>query len=382
MDPSHCRILLVDDVKDNINILVQALKGDYQLGFALSGEAALKYVEEHRPDLVLLDIMMPGLDGYEVCRRLQEDSQTSGIPVIFLSSMDEVGNKAAGFAAGAVDYITKPFEIQEVKARVKTHLALELARQELERQRDHMQLSLDLAMEVQQNLLPQAAPHIPGLDLAGRSLYCDETGGDYFDFLEAASPGAREIGLVVGDVSEHGIPSALLMTSARAYLRQRSYMAGSLAEIVSDVNRQFCRDVKDSGRFMTLFVGRLNTGDRELTWVRAGHDPALLYDPFLDRFEELEGRGLPLGVQADFKFEEYRVSLAQGSILLMGTDGIWEARDRAGRQFGKDRLRELVKDRARDSARKIVQGVITGVNNFLDGLPHQDDITLLVAKIL
>jgi serine phosphatase RsbU (regulator of sigma subunit) len=381
MDQSHCRILLVDDVKDNINILVQALKGEYQLGFALCGEAALKYVDEHHPDLILLDIMMPGMDGYEVCRRLQAHPQTSGIPVIFLSSMDEVGNKAAGFAAGAVDYITKPFEILEVKARVKTHLALKLARQELEQQRDHMQLSLDLAMEVQQNLLPQTAPRIQGVDLAGRSIYCDETGGDYFDFLVTGASPAREVGLVVGDVSEHGIPSALLMTSARAYLRQRSYMAGSLAQVVSDVNRQFCRDVKDSGRFMTLFLGRINTAAMELTWVRAGHDPALLYDPRADHFEELGGPGLPLGVQSDFQFEEHHGRLVPGCILLIGTDGIWEARDRGDRQFGKARLQEVVRTHAAGSADQVVQGVVSAVNKFMDGLPAQDDITLLVAKM-
>ena len=382
MDPSQCRILLVDDVKDNINILVQALKGEYQLGFALSGEAALKYVREHRPDLILLDIMMPGMDGFEVCRRLQDNPQTAGIPVIFLSSMDEVGNKAAGFAAGAVDYITKPFETLEVKARVKTHLALKLARQELERQRDHMKLSLDLAMEVQQNLLPQTAPNVTGLDLAGRSIYCDETGGDYFDFLDTGASSDREIGVVVGDVSGHGIPSALLMTSARAYLRQRSYMAGSLAEVVRDVNRQFCRDVKDSGRFMTLFLARIDVGAMELTWVRAGHDPALLYDPQSDRFEELGGRGLPLGVKADFRFEEHHCGLAPGRILVIGTDGIWEARNRIGREFGKSRFRDFIRTQAQGSADDIADGVIKAVNGFLEGQPPQDDITLLVAKTL
>ena len=380
-DFSHCRILLVDDVKDNINVLVQALKNDYQLGFALNGEAALSYVQKHKPDIILLDIMMPGMDGYEVCRRLKADRRTEGIPVIFLSSRDEVKSKADGFDAGAVDYITKPFEIVEVKARVKTHLALKLARQELERQRDRMQLSLDLAMEVQQNLLPVAAPVIDGLDLAGRSIYCDETGGDYYDFIEMDSSRPDEVGLVVGDVSDHGIPSALLMTTARAFLRQRSSMVGGVADIVTDVNRQFYRDVRDTGQFMTLFFGRIDPQNLRITWVRAGHDPALLYDAGSDRFEELEGHGLPIGVDENFQFEPNRRDLAKGQILLIGTDGIWEARDRTGLMFGKERLRQVVRQNAGRSADEIVDSVILAVDDFLDGRARQDDITLLVAKL-
>jgi serine phosphatase RsbU (regulator of sigma subunit) len=381
-DFKHCRVLLVDDAKDNINVLVQALKNEYQLGFALNGEAALSYAQKNKPDIILLDIMMPGLDGYEVCRRLKSDRRTSGIPVIFLSAKDEVKSKADGFDAGAVDYITKPFEIVEVKARVKTHLALKLARQELESQRDRMQLSLDLAMEVQQNLLPLTAPVIDGLDLAGRSIYCDETGGDYYDFIKMDPTRTHEVGLVVGDVSDHGIPSALLMTTARAFLRQRSSMAGGLADIITDVNRQFYRDVKETGQFMTLFFGRLDPVNIRMTWVRAGHDPALLYDPGTELFEELEGNGLPLGVEKNYRFEQNRRDLAKGQTLLIGTDGIWEARDRTGRMFGKERLRQVVRQNVDSPAGDIADAVISAVDDFLDGRARQDDITLLVAKLI
>jgi serine phosphatase RsbU (regulator of sigma subunit) len=381
-DFKHCRVLLVDDAKDNINVLVQALKNEYQLGFALNGEAALSYAQKNKPDIILLDIMMPGLDGYEVCRRLKSDRRTSGIPVIFLSAKDEVKSKADGFDAGAVDYITKPFEIVEVKARVKTHLALKLARQELESQRDRMQLSLDLAMEVQQNLLPLTAPVIDGLDLAGRSIYCDETGGDYYDFIKMDPTRTHEVGLVVGDVSDHGIPSALLMTTARAFLRQRSSMAGGLADIITDVNRQFYRDVKETGQFMTLFFGRLDPVNMRMTWVRAGHDPALLYDPGTELFEELEGNGLPLGVEKNYRFEQNRRDLAKGQTLLIGTDGIWEARDRTGRMFGKERLRQVVRQNVDSPAGDIADAVISAVDDFLDGRARQDDITLLVAKLI
>jgi len=153
------------------------------------------------------------------------------------------------------------------------------------REREKMRQSLELAREVQQNLLPRRAPQPIGLDIAGRSLYCDQTGGDYFDFLEVGPPGDNTIGLVVGDVSGHGVPSALLMATARALMRQRSFLQGGPAQVVSDVNSHLSRDVEESGQFMTLFYMVIDPVQRELKWVRAGHEPAVLYDPHRDVFE-------------------------------------------------------------------------------------------------
>jgi sigma-B regulation protein RsbU (phosphoserine phosphatase) len=164
-------------------------------------------------------------------------------------------------------------------------------------ERDRMRQSLNLAKEVQQALLPRTDPQISGLEIASTSVYCDETGGDYFDYLASDGPNSGKISVVVGDVSGHGVSSALLMATARAFLRQRSDLPGSIARIVSDVNRQLARDVEESGGFMTLFYLVLNAKKHRLSWVRAGHDPAILYDPVADAFEELHGAGVALGVQ-------------------------------------------------------------------------------------
>ena len=269
-DLSQCRLLLVDDVRENINVLIGALKDDYRLGFALNGEAALKFARQKHPDLILLDVMMPGMDGFEVCRRLKADPVTRDIPVLFLTALDEVEHKRLGFETGAVDYVIKPFEVVEVKARVRTHLTLRLAHQALARQRDRLKHSLDLAMEVQQNLIPSSDPVIKGLDVAGRISYCDETGGDYYDYLHFGPQWPGCLTVAVGDVSEHGIPSALLMTTARALLRQCHERFETLAEVADNTNVQFSRDVEESGRFMTLFLCRVDAEAGELKWVRAG----------------------------------------------------------------------------------------------------------------
>ncbi|MGB5747106.1 MAG: SpoIIE family protein phosphatase [Desulfobacterales bacterium] len=239
--------------------------------------------------------------------------------------------------------------------------------------------SLDLAMEVQQNLLPKSDPRLPGLDIAGQSDYCEEIGGDYYDYLQEDE---NQIGLVVGDVSGHGISAALLMSSARAFLRLRASMGGSLPEIVTDVNRQLTEDVEDSGQFMTLFYGRINIREKTFNWVRAGHDAAFFYDRHSDMFEELGGQGLPLGVSEEAVYEELQRRIKPGQIIVIGTDGIWETHNPQGEMFGKDNLQRIIRAQAAQSAREILMAVIEALEDYRDRQKKkEDDITLVVIKV-
>jgi sigma-B regulation protein RsbU (phosphoserine phosphatase) len=246
--------------------------------------------------------------------------------------------------------------------------------------RYRLRRSLDLAKEVQQNLLPVKNPRFSGLDIAGKSIYCDETGGDYFDFFDSA--GHNTYGIVIGDVSDHGIPSALLMASARAFLRQRTALAGSIADIVGDVNRQLTRDVEDTGRFITLFYLQIDMDNRSLSWVRAGHEPALLFDPDADRFEELTGEGIALGVDGRWQYaESRRDGLGDGQIILLSTDGIWEARNPQDRMFGRETVSDIIRQHAQTSAAKIQDAILTELNRFQEGVAPADDTTLVVIKV-
>ncbi|MGD8961552.1 MAG: PP2C family protein-serine/threonine phosphatase [Desulfobacterales bacterium] len=246
--------------------------------------------------------------------------------------------------------------------------------------RYRLRQSLDLAKEVQQNLLPAKNPHFPGLDIAGKSIYCDETGGDYFDFFDSA--GNNRYGIVIGDVSDHGIPSALLMASARAFLRQRTALSGSIADIVSDVNRQLTQDVDDTGRFITLFYLQIDMDNRRLSWVRAGHEPALLFDAASDRFEELAGEGIALGVDGRWQYaESQHDDLDDGQIILLSTDGIWEARNPQDQMFGRQAVSDIIRQYAQTSAAKIQDAILTELDRFQQGIAAADDITLVVIKI-
>jgi serine phosphatase RsbU (regulator of sigma subunit) len=237
--------------------------------------------------------------------------------------------------------------------------------------------ALNLAQEVQQNLLPQRPPRLESIDVTGRSLYCDETGGDYFDFLELSDD---RLGVVIGDVTGHGVSAALLMASVRGFLRARAAVSESAAEIISGVNRLTSVDTAETGQFMTLFYLVLEHKINRITWVRAGHDPGLLYCPETDRFEELAGAGLALGVDEDWKFDDFSRTVRPVQIVLLTTDGIFEAHNPAGDMFGKDRFKAVVRENAGLEAEGLRKAVFEAVAEFRGTEPQEDDITLVILK--
>jgi sigma-B regulation protein RsbU (phosphoserine phosphatase) len=242
--------------------------------------------------------------------------------------------------------------------------------------------ALQLAGRVQRNLIPARPPAVEGLDIAGRSDPCQEVGGDYFDFLYGPEYPGGNLRVVVGDISGHGVDAALLMTTARAFIRMRATQPTEPAQLVAMANRDLALDMGDSGSFMTLFYMEIDPRGRTARWVRAGHDPALLYCPVRDRFEELAGHGAPLGVDPGFGFTEQTLpALHPGTILALGTDGIWEASDPEGRFFGKERFRDVIRRQAAGSAQDLLTAVFDAVGRFCRGMPYRDDITLVVIKI-
>ena len=248
-------------------------------------------------------------------------------------------------------------------------------------ERERIRHSLGLAKEVQQSLLPKTTPDVKGLDIAGASIYCEETGGDYFDYLPPRIDQEGRIKIVVGDVCDHGVSSALLMTTARAFLRQRSSRPGNLDQVVMDVNRQLSKDVEDSGRFMTLFILDIDNRQKTIQWVNAGHDPAILYDPNSGEFEELKGRNLPLAVSEDESYKQHGRKINSGHIVVIGTDGIWESQNPAGEMFEKENFKKVIAEHAELPAQGILDAVISALDNFCRPREKDDDVTLVVVKV-
>jgi sigma-B regulation protein RsbU (phosphoserine phosphatase) len=296
-----------------------------------------------------------------------------------VSSIKDISLAAERIALGEFD---KPLPVKtqdEVGELTRSFNKMMLQLEE----RIRIKQALDVAMEVQQNLLPLEMPKIPGLDIAGRSIYCDETGGDFYDFLEIRRQHLECLGIAVGDVSGHGISAALLMATIRAFIKSSITTRVGIADSITSVNRLMTQDMRDTGQFVTLFYLEISPDEKALRWVRAGHDPALLYDPDIDKFKELKGEGIALGIDPDSKYHENIVSgLSKGQILLIGTDGLWEAQNIMGKMFGKEQLMDLIRQNAASSSDGILKAIINSIKKFQDSVKQEDDITLLVIKII
>lgn len=242
--------------------------------------------------------------------------------------------------------------------------------------------SLAVATGVQGHLLPREALSLPGLAISGRAVYCDEIGGDYFDYFAIMQKEKPLAVLAVGDVTGHGIPSALLMATARALLH--SYVAlrsedDTLADVLGQMNNQLARDAV-GGRFMTLFCLVISPENGHMVWGSAGHDPALVCRAESGAVEELTGGGLALGIVADRIYEPHRGTLAAGDVVVLGTDGIWEARNPEDEMFGKERLARILKEQAGKEVAEIQERILAEVKAFQGTAVQNDDITVVVAK--
>lgn len=247
--------------------------------------------------------------------------------------------------------------------------------------RERMKRSLEIAGAIQQNLLPRANPTLAHFDIAGRCVYCDQTGGDYYDFIPLEDQPGGQLGVAVGDVTGHGIGAALLMAAVRGVFRQGAREYGDrLQELLAHCNNQLAQD-SDDDKFITLFYGILSSRDRSLIWASGGHDPALWYHHRTDRFEELPNTGPPVGLFEGMVFDQLGpISLESGDILVIGTDGIWEAQDSGNEMFGKPRLMELIRTNQEENVQALCASITEAVLNFVTPSLPEDDITLVVIK--
>lgn len=246
---------------------------------------------------------------------------------------------------------------------------------------EKMKRSLAVASEIQQHLLPPGAPGLETFDIAGKIDYCDETGGDYYDFIIVSPTDADRIGIAVGDITGHGIGAALLMASARAVLRSHvPQYDEDLSGLFNTINDHLWRDTGEE-RFLTLCYIMINGRTRTLSYVSAGHDPALWRRGGSGEIEELRSTGIMLGALPDSTYTHSGpVTLEPGDLVVVGTDGIWEAHNPADEMYGRQRLKDVIDANASRSAEEIRDAIIASVKAFCDTAPQLDDITVVVIK--
>lgn len=375
-DLSESRVLIVDDVKSNVDILVQALRDEYKLSVALDGAAALRSVEKSPPDLVLLDIVMPDLDGYEVCRRLRSQESTRELPVMFLSSLEDVTNKTQGFEAGGNDYLTKPFEMLEVKARVRSLLK---AKAYADAIREAMARDLRIAREIQMGILPadlSSATKGTGLDVHAVIEPAREVGGDLYEVLRGSDD---RVVVALGDVSGKGIPAALFMAVAVTVLRTLARQIEEPDEILRRLNDELAEQ-NPRGMFVTLQCLVFDLKRRVVSCAGAGHHQLVVMSPGRPPRLACPSSGRPAGLMPVNPIERETFPLEPGDTFVLFSDGVSEAMNQADEFYGDDRLLTVLSAANGSAPTEVVTRVMTDVRAFTAGAKQSDDITVLVAQ--
>jgi len=375
LDLSHCRVLLVDDARSSLDVLVEALQGHHLLSVALDGESALRSIAASPPDLVLLDLMMPRLDGYEVCKRLREQPATHDLPVIFLSALGEAKSKARGFEVGGTDYITKPFEAVEVRARVRSLLKGKMYQDTV---RASLASELRVAQEIQRGMVPKDFARLAfGLPIDVHALLepAKEVGGDLYDVFPLAD---GRVCIVLGDVSGKGIPAALFMAITATLLRSTARHVQRPEQILTHVNQELARE-NSSSMFVTLFCAVLDTRTGRLTCASGGHTSPVLVRPGEPPQILADRPGTLVGIQQNLVFEPRELQLRPGDSLLLYTDGVTEAFDPDQQFFGEEGLLKALREDA-PSSKEMVERVLAAVRTFARGAPQSDDIALLAIR--
>jgi sigma-B regulation protein RsbU (phosphoserine phosphatase) len=374
---SDYRVLLVDDAKANLDILVEGLKSDHKLSLALNGEMALQIAARTPPDLVLLDIVMPGLDGYEVCRRLRQMPETAEVPIMFLSSLEEVQNKTRGFEAGANDYLTKPFEMLEVKARVRSLLK---AKAYSDAVKEQIASELRVAREIQMGMLPHefaAVEQAYGVEFGAVLEPAREVGGDLYGVCAA---GPERLVIFLGDVSGKGIPASMFMVRAISLARLLAREIAEPERILARLNDELAAD-NPSGMFVTFLCGVFEPGSGRLALANAGHcRPVWVPAGEAPRWA-VKNLGTALGFEPGLEFERTDLALHERDALIFYTDGVSEAFNPQEECYGSERLLADAGAFAGQSAPAMTAGLLQKVRAFAGAAPQSDDIAILSLSV-
>jgi len=371
-------LLVVDDAPANLQVVNSILSDDYKIRIATSGTKALELVKlMPLPDLVLLDVEMPEMDGYEVCGRLKASKETRDIPIIFLTGKTEAQDETKGFEAGAVDYIHKPFSPAVVKARVHTHLVLRDAREQLAQQLISINHQLEMAREIQLSILPREAPKIRGLEIAARYFPMSAVAGDFYDFIVVDD---RHVGILVADVSGHGLPAAMIASMLQVAFTAQFAHASEPGRVLSGLNKALC------GKFRTHFVTAaymfVDMEKNSISYAGAGHPPLLLWRMSKRGAIEVEENGLLLGHFPGESYSPVQLPVEPGDKAILYTDGILEARNLSEEMFGVDRFKKFLEANYALGANEFIDALMDELSRWSgqpSGRGQQDDITILAV---
>lgn len=373
------RILILDDEEGIRRDLSFILEDEgYITTTAGRGTDALAVLDGQIFDIVITDLMLPDLDGMEILRWIK--SRYPNMVVIMITGHGSEEKAVEAMKSGADDYFPKPFDPDEMLIKMRKALDMQRLKAENELFHKHLEMELEVARKIQQTLLTQRIPKIPGIDISTFNQPAKHVGGDYIDLIELSS---GNLGIAIGDVSGKGMPAALLMANIQASLRRCSETDHSPGEIITRINNSLCPICQyiEEHRFITLFYGVLEPSSGILTFSNAGHNYPLVFRRDSGICEELESTGLPCGIMENFDYDESQVRLNPNDIALFYTDGVTEASNPEELMFGEERLKDVLLKKHKNNSSSLLIDINHELEKFIADAPQFDDLTFMVLKM-
>jgi serine phosphatase RsbU (regulator of sigma subunit) len=374
MEVQRQRIVLIDDNANDLAVTKRFLeRRGYDALPALSGEEGLALAHQTIPDAIIVDYRMPGMDGFEVTRRIKADPELQTIPVLMLTGSDSAEHVVQGLGAGAEDFVTKGSDIEIVVARLRSLLRMKAYQDQLRRMNAQMTRDLQIARRVQEALVPQRAFASPGLHIRSAYIPSEVLSGDFYDYFIQN----EMMYLFVADVSGHGLPAAILVSLLKSYIHTEAANDRSLAEFMARLN-DFLYTVSLPTQFATAALFRVH--ERQLLYSNAAHPPFLLYQREKRRTTILEQPSNLLGAMPNMDFEEHSITVAPGDTLFVYTDGLTDRVNRDGEFYSIDRIAALLESAPDGDVNTLYDSIYSDVSNFAATEEFRDDIAFVVTR--
>ncbi len=374
------KILVIDDEPINLQILISQLtKENYSVQFFTTGQEALSIINSGEEfDLVLLDVMMPVISGFDVCKKIREKYSAHELPVVLLTAKNTKNDIIAGLSMGANDYITKPFDRDELLARVKNCVSLKKAAEE-QKKFIAVKQELEIAQNIQRSILPRILPQMQGLAIRAKYEPMMEVGGDFYDFLQIDD---HRIGILIADVTGHGIPAALISSMIKIAFYMSHDKIDDPAALLGKINSSLFEHIY--GRFITAFYIFMDIKEKKAVFSNAAHWPIYIQNRFSGEISEHTIRGRLIGITRDEKYKNQTINLKQGDRIILFTDGIIEERSISGELLGEERFLEMIKENSSKQPSRLIDEIFMSLYNWSGSFNSEgleDDATMIVADI-
>lgn len=369
-------ILLIDDNANDLRVMRHRLERDgFQVFTATSGESGLELAQSQRPDCIMVDFRMPGMDGREVCRRVRADVVLQNIPIIMITGADQPEDIVEGINAGAHDYVSKSAASQVLLARVKAQLRVKTYQDQLRSMNQKMANDLKIARMVQQALLPQQEFTSPGIQLRAAYIPSELLSGDFYDYVVVDGM----FYLLMADVSGHGLPAAILVSLLKTYLHAEASERASPATFMGRLN-DFLFSASLPSQFATAQLFRFDSKPRLLRVSNAAHPPFLVFNSTRQRTESYEQPGHLLGALPGRQYDESAIEIHPGDLLFSYTDGLTDRRSPSGEFYSLERIGTILEEGRGADFSSLYETIYEDVVSFTPTEDFRDDVAFVLAR--